>query len=61
MVGSMRHDDCRLSRARTESHRVMLPNERYLIQEIPGVLSLTALTARECFDLFVLLRLSIWR
>ena len=37
MVGSMHHGGCRLSRARTESHLVMLPSERYLLQEIPGV------------------------
>jgi hypothetical protein len=37
MVGSMHHDGCRLSRTRTELHRVMLPSERYLVQEIPGV------------------------
>lgn len=61
MVGSTHHGGCRLSKARTESHRVMLPSARYLVQEIPGVVSLTSLTAWECFDLFVLLRLSIWR
>ena len=42
MVGSMHHGGCRLSRARTESRRVVLPSERYLVQEIPGFLSLTA-------------------
>ena len=57
----MRRGGCRLSRAKTESHRVMLPSERYSVQEIQMVLSLTAPPALEGFDLSVCLKLAIWR
>ena len=57
----MRRVGCRLTRVRTESHRVILPSERYSVQEIQRVLSLTAPPAWEGFDLSVCLKLAIWR